>query len=115
MSIKHPSAHTSYDLITLGFKHECIQTCDHYRLQAYELWSIEAPRYTHLKSPNHLSIQAQSSMRLSARTSYYIFTLAFELINISSSKYVHMFVDIKHVNINACDRAIIKEFEHRGK
>ena len=26
-----------------------------------------------------------------------------------------MFVDIKHVNINACEQAIIKEFEHKGK
>ena len=84
---------------------------------AYKHMSFGAFKHpgTHLKSPNHLSIQAQSSMRLSARTSYYIFTLAFELINFSSSKYVHMFVDIKHVNINACEQAIIKEFEHKGK
>ena len=84
---------------------------------AYKHMSFGAFKHpgTHLKSPNHLSIQAQSSMLLSVWTSYYIFTLAFEPINISSSKYVHMFVDIKHVNINACEQAIIKEFEHKDK
>jgi len=28
---------------------------------------------------------------------------------------VHICVDIKHVNINACEHAIIKAFEHRTK
>ena len=53
-------------------------------------------------------------MHLSAWTCYYTITLAFEPIDISSSKCVHMSVDIKHVNINAYEHLIIKAFQNRS-
>ena len=52
-------------------------------------------------------------MHLSVQTSYYTLTLTFDLIDISSSKYVHMCVDIKHVNINACKHAINEAFQNK--
>ena len=52
-------------------------------------------------------------MHLSGQTSYCTITLAFEQIDISSSKCVHLCVDIKHVNINASEHAIIKEFQDK--
>ena len=35
--------------------------------------------------------------------------------DISRSSRVHLCVDIKHVNINACEHAIIKSFEDMSK
>ena len=54
-------------------------------------------------------------MHLSVQTSYYTITLTLDLIDISSSKYVHMCVDIKHVNINAYEHAINEAFQNKSR
>ena len=72
-------------------------------IKAFDFWVYKYPS-THLNSPNLLCIQAQLSMHL-----------AFKPIDISSSNCVHMWVDIKHVNINACEHAIIIAFEHKSR
>ena len=42
-------------------------------------------------------------------------TYASKTIDISQSLFVHLCVDIKRVNIDACEYSIIKAFEHTSK
>ena len=84
-------------------------------VKSYMHMSFYTPNYPYLRLPNFLSIQAQLSNCLSLRTSKNTNTYAFKPIDISGSTCVLMCVDIKHVNINACEHAIIKAFERRSR
>ena len=112
-------------------KHVSMWACDHQSKCKYEhainkalehtsIWSLEQTRmwlWEHTSTQVHITLICQSFQHttqslkyLSARMLDNTITYASKTIDISESSCVYSCVDIKHVNIDACEHVIIKAF-----
>ena len=130
------SIHVSGHVIIKACRH-CIRSSKHVNIKEYEhrsMWSlkhvnIQACDYESIHAYEHLSTQIHIPLisQPSQQSNTIVNTFKHKNVllhdhfslwtnrHFSFSKYVHMCMDIKHVNINACEHAIIEAFENSSR